>query len=145
MLERAASAKALRGKNMITNFTNLLETAKQQTEPQRLLFLFAKTHEEPTPNAEGQTRGTITATMCVNKLPEELSTFDAFVAEADAISQEWDFIFVAGLPGKDGKAPTSEEAEEYLNQMTSHLIHGEDIDQYMIFDRSNHLVSIQPS
>ena len=128
---------------MITNFAELIETAKNQPEPQRLLFLFAKAHEETMPN--GEIGGTISATMCVDKLPEELSSFETFVAEADSISKEWDFIFIAGLPGIDGEAPTSEEADKHLNQMTNNIMSGQGINQYMVFDRNDHPVEIQPN
>jgi hypothetical protein len=42
-------------------------------------------------------------------------------------------MLTAGLNGKDGITPTTEDAEPYLNQMTYQLASGQDISQFLIF------------
>lgn len=125
----------------ITNFEDLVQTAKQQPEPQRLLFLFAKANAETTTDS-GQQRGTITPVICVDKLPTELDGFQNLVAEADNFKKEWNFVFIAALAGIGGKEPTSEEAGHYLERMTTSIASGTDIHQYVIFDREENPVTL---
>ena len=81
--------------------------------------------------------------VCVDKLPEEIESFEALVAEADNISKDWSFILIAGLAGENGKASTIEEADPYLNQMTNGLTMGEDLSRYLIFDRNENPIVMQ--
>jgi hypothetical protein len=129
---------------MVSNFQSLVNAAKQQSQPQRLLFLFAKAEAEDS-KKNGQKRGTLSPLMCVDKLPEELTTFAAFSDEADNISPDWDFMLAVGLSGQNGKAPTTDEAEPFLNQMVDNLSAGQDLSQYVIFDREDNPVLIQTS
>lgn len=128
---------------MIKTFNDLIQTAQAQSQPQRLLFLFAKTEAEKKKKSKKQQRGTITPVMCVDKLPSEISSFKALLAEADQISTAWDFIFIAGLSGHDGQAPSTEDAEPHLNKMANDLMGGQDLSQYMIFDRKENPIMIQ--
>tara|TARA_R110001592_G_scaffold324870_3_gene604608 strand:+ start:272 stop:661 length:390 start_codon:yes stop_codon:yes gene_type:complete len=127
---------------MVSNFQSLITAAKQQSQPQRLLFLFAKAETEDTKQSNQQ-HGTISPLMCVDKLPEELTTFAAFSDEADDISPDWDFMLAVGLSGQNGEAPSSDDAEPFLNQMISNLTAGQDLSQYVIFDREDNPVLIQ--
>ena len=131
---------------MVSNFQSLITAAKQQSQPQRLLFLFAKAEaEESNSKKSKQQRGTLAPLMCVDKLPEELTTFAAFSEEADNISPEWNFMLAVGLSGQNGVAPTTDEAEPFLNQMIDNLTAGQDLTQYVIFDREDNPVLIQTS
>ncbi len=125
----------------IHNFDDLVQVAKQQPEPQRLLFLFAKAESESTTET-GQERGTIAPVICVDKLPSELSSFQDLVSEADTFKKDWTFVFIAALPGIAGKEPTSEEASPHLEQMTNSIANGMNIHQYLIFDRSGTPVTL---
>lgn len=127
---------------MVSNFESLIQAAKAQSQPQRLLFLFAKAEEEASSRAQ-EHRGTLTPLMCVDKLPEELTSFEDFKDEADNISPDWDFMLAVGLSGQNGVAPTTESAEPFLNQMISNLTSGQDLTRYVIFDRENNPVLIQ--
>ncbi len=123
---------------MISKFSDLLDMVAKEDEPQRLLMLFAKAEggsSNPKKQRKKQ-RGTIEPVMCVDKLPEEIESFTQLVAEADNISNEWNFIIVAGLAGENGKAPTTEDADPYLNKMANGLAMGEDLSRYLIFDRN---------
>ncbi len=128
---------------MISNFDALLKAAKEQDDPQRLLLLFAKADSTGTKKKKKEKRGTLTPVMCVDKLPEEIESFKALVKEADSIEKGWDFLITSSLSGKDGVAATTEEAEPYLNRMTNGLAAGQDLSQYIIFDRDNHPLVVQ--
>lgn len=130
---------------MISKFSDLLDMAAEQEQPQRLLFLFAKAEggSNNPKKKQKQQRGTISPVMCVDKLPEELPSFAALVDEADSISRAWNFIIIAGLMGEGGKAPSSEEADPYLNQMANGLSMGEDLSRYVIFDREENPIMMK--
>jgi len=107
----------------ISGFDDLLRAARQQPEPQRLLFVFAGAElpEESTPeqrrrHAEGA-GGALVPLMCVDKTPEEIQTFAGLVEESQHAGPEWAIVFVAGLGGQGGRAPTHGDAEEPLQRM----------------------------
>jgi len=116
-------------------FSELLTMATQEEQPQRLLFLFASVEESNPKKSKKHKKGTITPVMCVDKLPAELSDFDALVKEADSLSKTWDFVLISGLNGQNGVAPTEEDAEPFLNKMTNDVAGGQDLSRYMILDR----------
>ncbi len=124
-------------------FKDLLVKTSEQSEPQRLLFLFADTDVKNPKKSKHHQKGTITPTMCVDKLPEELTDFDNLVKEADNISKDWDFIFIAGLSGQNGTAPSEDDAEPYLNKMTNDIASGSDLSRYVILDRKEQAIELQ--
>ena len=77
---------------MISMFSDLLEMANEQPDPQRLLFLFASAKATNKSKKRDDKRGEISPVMVVDKLPEDLSNFDALVKEADSINKDWDFV-----------------------------------------------------
>lgn len=129
----------------MSNFAELLKMTNDQPDAQRLLFLFAATDATKKSRKQDEKRGTIEPTMCVDKLPADLSDFKALSAEADSVSKEWDLVFIAGLAGTNDKAPTEEEAEPYLNKMTSDIKTGQDLSRYVVFDRQENPIVINAS
>jgi len=116
-------------------FKQVLKMTEEQEQPQRLLFLFAQSETRKSKKSPKHQTGQITPLMCVDKLPEELSDFDALSKEADSVSKDWDFVFIAGLSGSEGKAPSTDDAESYLNKMTNDVANGQDLSRYVILDR----------
>lgn len=129
---------------MATGFQELLDAARQQAQPQRLLFLFAQIEKLDSKRHKQRQRGALVPLMCVDKLPDDLTTFSAFAAEADQVSKEWDFMIVAALDGESGELPSSEQAELHLNRMANDLAVGADLSRYVIFDRKAQPVVMQP-
>lgn len=127
---------------MISTFSELLTAAIEQDEPQRLLFLFAKTQTEDSSQNNDQ-HGTLTPIMCVDKLPEDIESFKTLAIEADNISSDWDFMITVGLAGKNGMPPSEEEAEPFLNQMANDLTTGQSMSKYLIFDRDENQILIE--
>lgn len=124
----------------ITKFADLLKAAREQQDPQRLLFLFAKAEIEDKgkkkkKNKGSEQGGTIDPVMTAFKLPEEIESFEALVKEADQMSPNWNFVFIAALSGFNGQPPSEELAETHLNQMVGKLMMGEDMSRYVILDR----------
>lgn len=127
---------------MISVFNDLLEMSNEQLDPQRLLFLFAKANESKKKRKRDDKKGTITPTMVVDKLPEDIKDFSSLVNEADSLSKDWDFMFVASLGGEMGKPPTPEDAEPFLNKMTNDVVAGTNIHGYVVFDRQQNPIEM---
>jgi hypothetical protein len=131
----------------ISNYADLLKAAKQQPEPQRLLFVFTKP-ELPEGYTEAQnqdfqagTGGVLTPQMCTDKALDELGDFSDLVKESRQTGQDWKIVFVASLPGRAGVMPSTEEAQEPLKTMI-HSIQNGAISRYLAFDQDGDLVQI---
>lgn len=125
---------------MLSDFDGLLQSARQQSQPQRLLFVFVRAQlpESATPDqharhARGE-GGTLTPVLCVDKAPEELSTFAALAEESASAGLPWDIAFVAALEGRAGFAPSSDEAAQPLRLMVNAINDGQ-ISRFAAFDR----------
>lgn len=124
----------------IASFDDLLRAARNQPEPQRLLFVFANAELPDDSAPEQRARfqagegGALMPLMSVDKSPEELSTFDALVEESRPFGQAWVVVFVAGLSGRDGRAPSSAEADQSLQSMIEAIKSGA-FGSFMPFDR----------
>ena len=124
----------------IADFSSLLAAAKAQPEPQRLLFVFVAaelpedaTEQERQRHAEKQ-GGSLRPVLCVDKLPDELADFAALLAESSRTGITWDLVFNAGLSGRAGNAPSSDEAEQPLRMMVGAIEAGS-IGNFLAFDR----------
>ncbi len=126
----------------MTVFSELLQMTSAQDEPQRLLLLFANAEAKNPKKSKKHQQGTITPVMCVDKAPEEVSDFASLIKEADGINKEWNFLFIASLSGENGNAPTTEEADPYLNKMTNDVEMG-NISQYLVIDRDENRIELQ--
>jgi hypothetical protein len=126
---------------MPSNFKKMVEAAEAQDQPQRLLIMLAKSEIEVNDKEKGMT-GTITPVICVDKTPDEITTFRDFVAEADRINSEWDMLFIAGLAGENNQMPTPEDADPILNKMVNDLMSGQDLSKYLVLDRNDEPVDI---
>jgi hypothetical protein len=124
----------------LSSFDGLLRAAREQPEPQRLLFVFAGAAlpDDSTPEQRARFQagqgGALTPLMSVDKAPEELGTFAALVEESLQFARDWTIVFVAGLSGRDGRAPSSEEADQCLQRMIEFIKTGS-IGGFIAFDR----------
>ena len=130
---------------MSVTFNELLSMANAQDEPQRLLFLFARPEGNNPKKSKKMQRGHIQPVMCVDKLPEELKSFSQLTEEADSVEKNWQFIFIAGLSGEKGIAPTADAAEPFLNKMTNDVVSGQNIASYVVIDRAGKPIELMVS
>lgn len=111
-------------------FDQLLAAAAAQAEQQVLLFVFASAElpADATPaqhaSFEQGRGGALTPLMCVEKSLDELSSFDALVAESRSVGPPWDLLFAAGLSGRDGQPPPSQQVETALRTMIERVKDG---------------------
>ncbi len=124
----------------ISSFEDLLRAAREQPESQRLLFVFADAELPDNSTLEQRARfqagqgGTLNPLMSVDKAPEELDTFAALVEESRQFGRNWSIVFVAGLSGRGGRAPTDAESDQSLQRMIEAIKAGS-FDSFMPFDR----------
>lgn len=129
----------------ISSYSDLLTAAAQQSEPQRILFTFTKVGLPEAPNEEqkkafeSQQGGELDPVMCVDKLVNELSDFESLVKESDLTGKAWDIVFVTTMSGRNGVAPTSEDANSKLDMMIA-SIHNGNIGFYLAFNRAGELI-----
>ncbi len=62
-------------------------------------------------------------------------------AESEQVGAAWKIVLIAALAGKDGVAPTSDEAETSLNVMLNTVKDGKPLGHFVAFDRTGELVN----
>jgi hypothetical protein len=107
----------------IASFDDLLQAARQQPEPQQLLFVFAGAELPAGASAaqrahyEAGEGGELAPLMCVDKAACELAGFDALRAEAGRAGPPWAIVFTAALSGRDGLPPSGADIDAALQHM----------------------------
>ena len=124
----------------ITNYKTLLMAARQQTEPQRFLFVFLKKslgtdHDSNQASKfNAGTGGELTPVMSVDKPLDELGSFKDLVKESELLEKPWDMVLVACLSGKNAVMPSSDDALKHLETMMKTVEMGGNLAKYMAFD-----------
>ena len=118
----------------ITDYASLLRSARNQEQPQRLLFTFTQAQAQP--GGQGKS---LTPVMCADKLPDELGSFETLMEESKQMQTHWDVVFVAGLAGREGQPPAPEDCEAPLRAMVAAIEQGR-VDSLLAFDRSGDLL-----
>lgn len=131
----------------ISTFDDLLQAAGQQSQPQRLLFVFTRS-ELPDGSTEAQRAdflqghgGALVPVMAVDKLLQELKSFVALEEESRSFGGDWSMVFAAAMSGQNGEAPSSESAERPLQQMVEAIKAGS-LGTYIPFNRQGEAVSL---
>jgi len=129
----------------ISSYEDLLNAARQQSEPQRLLFVFTQP-ELPDGYTEVQIKrfhegkgGVLTPKMCTDKSLDELGDFSDLVTESCQTGQDWKIVFVACLEGRGGVMPSSEDAQEPLKKMVEAINNGA-VSRYLAYDRDGNQI-----
>ncbi|HET8596383.1 MAG TPA: ribonucleotide reductase subunit alpha [Castellaniella sp.] len=124
----------------ITCFDDLLQAARQQPEPQRLLFVFAASGvpDDATPaqkasHARGE-GGELTPILCVDKTPTELGDFAALVEESRRTGQDWQVVFVAAMADQSAYLPDQKDVDLAFQRMTQMIKYGS-VSSMLAFNR----------
>ena len=131
----------------ITHFNDLLAAARQQTQAQRLLFVFAgatlPAHATADQRAafEAGESGELAPLMCVDKDLADLTDFAALVAESAAAGPPWALVFAAALSGQGRQPPTDSQVEAALQRMVESLKSG-NLNGLIPFDREGLAVQL---
>lgn len=73
--------------------------------------------------------------MCVDKTLDELGSFADLVKESENMQQDWQIVLVACLSGKNGVAPTPDEATQPLKMMVEAIEKGGNLSNFLAFDK----------
>ena len=131
----------------ISSFDDLLRAARQQRDPQRLLFVFAGASLPADATAEQRARfeagesGELAPLMCVDKDPLALPDFQALLTEAATLGPPWVLVFAAALAGQQGQPPTAAAVDAALQRMVESVRSGE-LDRFVPFDRQGDAVQM---
>lgn len=131
----------------ISTFDDLLQAARQQTDAQRLLLVFAEASLPDNASPEQRAAfaagygGELAPTTCVDKTPDEIGSFAALVQEAAQFSPNWVIVFVAGAAGIGPKAPTSKDVEAHLQGMVEAIKAGQ-LGNFIPFNRDGDAVNL---
>lgn len=131
----------------ISSFDDLLQASRQQTEPQRLLFVFASADlpDDSTPAQRASFQagqgGALVPIMYVDKSPDELHTFADLAQEALQFGRAWSIVFAAALSGSGGKPPTSDSVEKALQRLVESIKAGS-LGTLIPFDRQGQAVRL---
>ncbi|MBV2182497.1 ribonucleotide reductase subunit alpha [Castellaniella sp. MT123] len=124
----------------ITCFDDLLQAARQQPEPQRLLFVFASsgvpddaTAAQKDSHARGE-GGELAPILCVDKTPAELIDFATLVQESQRTGQDWQVVFVAAMADQSAYLPDNKDVDLAFQRMTQMIKYGT-IGSLLAFDR----------
>lgn len=136
----------------IRHFDDLLAAARAQPERQRLLLLFVARElpEGATPAQRAQFErgegGALRPLMCVDKKPEELTTFAALAREAAGQMAfqglSWNLMFVGALAGVLDAEPQDAEVDRQLERMFEAL-KGGDMAAYLAFNEQGEPLVIE--
>ncbi|WP_341937230.1 hypothetical protein [Marinimicrobium sp. C2-29] len=124
----------------LDHFDDFLAIANQQSEPQKLLLVLTR-RELPQGHTDEQAEvfergggGHLAPLAGIDKQPSELSGFAAFEQEAAQLGEDWDAVFVAALPGSQGKLPTPKAVDDGIERVI-HAIRSGMVNQFLVFDR----------
>lgn len=131
----------------ISGFQNLLEAARRQPEPQRLLFVFVRAELPENASAEekrifenGQ-GGALIPVMYVDKKTNEIQSFAELVEESRHTGQSWDMVFVGCLSGQGDREPSDEATQQALETMVK-SIQGGVVNHLLIYRPDGQQVSL---
>ena len=132
----------------ISNFDDLIQAARQQAQPQRLLMVFtcAELPDDCTPQQrqefEAGGGGALVPAMCADKSPDEIQSFAALKLESGQFQSQWHVVFVAALSGANDTPPSSSDIEQSLDRMVESIKLGA-LDNMIAFDTTGSAISLQ--
>ncbi|MCL7931465.1 ribonucleotide reductase subunit alpha [Halomonas llamarensis] len=128
---------------MLTTLDDLIQEARLQPVPQRLLFVLTRAElpdfpsdaqRESVQRGEG---GVLTPVLCVDKCPTELDNMAVLAEESKATGIDWDIALVAAMdhPG----------SEDVIESRLSHLVSAVqmgDIGRMVAFNRQGDAIEL---
>lgn len=132
----------------ILNYADFLQVARQQDQPQRLLFVFAAIELPDDASAEQRASfhtgqgGVVVPAVCVDKDPSELSDFASLYQEASQMGGSWQLLFASSLSGRSGLAPDHAAADAYLTRMVESIKQGQ-LQNMLVFDQHGESLQLQ--
>ncbi len=111
----------------ISSFDDLVLAARQQSQPQQMLFVFATAElpDDATPERRAEfdqgVGGALVPAMCVDKAIDEISDFPAIKREACQFAMNWRVLFASSLSGTGNQPPADEKIKSALDRMVESI------------------------
>ena len=141
-----------KGETMISHFDDLLLAARAQPLPQRLLLIFAGAELPADADAEQRARfdagegGALVPLMCVDKRPDDVTSFAQLCTEADGMHSGWRVVLAGALSGTVSEPPSDKTVDQAFERLLG-LIQAGQMDQVLAqtlaFTRDGAAVSLQ--
>ncbi len=137
---------------MISHFDDLVQAAREQTAPQRLLLVFAGAELPDDADAGQRARfeagegGALVPLMCVDKRPEEVVSFAQLCSEADGMHSGWRVVLAGALSGLPGEAINDKAVDAAFERLLGLIKAGrmdQVLTQTLAFTRDGAAVSLQ--
>lgn len=131
----------------ILHYDDLLSAARQQPDPQRLLFVFAQVELPDDASPEERARfeagegGALVPRLCVAKVPEEGMPFADLCNQADGMDAQWSLVVSAAVGGHRGQPPTEQAVDQALETLVGRVQAGA-LDGLLVFDRKGEALSL---
>ncbi|WP_151702411.1 ribonucleotide reductase subunit alpha [Nitrincola alkalilacustris] len=131
----------------IETYSDLINAAKSQPDPQRLLFVLTKAELPEGYSAEQKAQfeqgegGVLVPVLCVDKVPEDVADFAQLVEESEHTGMDWDIAFVSAMSGRGGIALNSDEVIQPLKMMTEQIQAGM-ISQFLAINRQGEIIQL---
>jgi hypothetical protein len=121
---------------MISHFDDLLQAARAEPLPQRLLLVFAGAELPDDADAEQRARfeagegGALVPLMCVDKRPEEVVSFADLCTEADAMHSGWRVVLAGAMSSLPGESVNDKAVDAAFERLLG-LIKAGQMDQVL--------------
>jgi hypothetical protein len=132
----------------ISTFDDLLNAARAQRMPQRLLLVFASSElpDECTPQQRSDFQaghgGALVPQMCVDKSPHELQSFAQLMHEAREFPCEWRMVLASTLTGSINAPPDNPAIDLALEIMVASLKAGQ-LTNILAFDATGQTLALR--
>jgi len=131
----------------IESYSDLINVAKAQPDPQRLLFVFTRAELPEGYTAEQKAQfdqgegGVLVPVLCVDKVPDDVADFAHLVDESAHTGMDWDIAFVSAMSGRGGVALNADEVVQPLKMMTEQVQAGM-ISQFLAINRQGEIIQL---
>ena len=125
-------------------FDDLMQMARQQGRPQRLLVLLLKANspQSSTDQAAPDQEGLLWPAQARDFPITEKLSLASICEQADEVAGVWHFLMVGVLGSSTGRLPSSDDADAQLKRMAWCVMSGEGLDAYAFFDRDGDAVNL---
>lgn len=134
--------------NTMLKYNELLTMIRRQTEPQRILLVFAKRQSREAQEAREEQVSltekpdfTITPVMYVDKMPDKIGNFSKLVTDSSKTGKNWDLVFISGVKGRNGEPPNDFETDFRMEGMVKSIQHGQ-IQNLLVYNRKGEPVNL---
>lgn len=131
----------------ILHFDDLLQAARAQAMPQRLLLVFARaelphdcTAQQRADFQRGQ-GGALAPQMCVDKSPSDLQSFAQLKQEAAQFLGDWQALLASSLTGSVNAEPDEASVEQALEDMVATIKAGQ-LSHMLAFDAQGQTLAL---